>query len=204
MITMFELTLGNWIPVCRFLMENIDHWYGCVIILYKMVVGFAVIRVISGVFLHETFKSAASDDELMIMQKKRIQQKHTQKMEKFLRDADSSGDGGLSKDEFRDILQSGDVKVWFAAQDLDAGDADYLYDLLDDGDGNLTVGELIAGVARLKGAARSIDLFGLMHLVANLDGECSDLRSKADDSKQINKSLKEEIQSQNILDAGGA
>jgi len=99
--------------------------------------------------------------------------------------------------------------VWFSAQDLDAGDADYLYDLLDDGDGNLTVGELISGVARLKGAARSIDLFGLMHLVANLyhrsiNGECSDLRSKADASKQINKSLKEEIQSQNILDAGGA
>lgn len=168
MVTMFELTLGNWIPVCRFLMENISEWWCCVIILYKLVVGFGVIRIISGVFLHETFKAAASDDDLMILNKKRLQHKHQDKMRRFMQRADSSGDGGLSRQEFIDVLKSDDVKVWLSAQEIDAGDADLLFDLLDDGDETLTVGELTSGIARLKGTARSIDLFALMHMVANL------------------------------------
>jgi hypothetical protein len=39
--------------------------------------------------------------------------------------------------------------------DLDAGDIDTLFALIDDGDGGITVDELIKGVSRLKGTARS-------------------------------------------------
>merc|ERR1712007_122789 len=76
MITMTELTLGNFVPVCRYLSEHIDEGYGHGILIYKVVVGFGMLKVMTGVFLHETFKAAGSDDELMVVQKKRAQQKH--------------------------------------------------------------------------------------------------------------------------------
>merc|ERR1712137_885311 len=173
MFTMFELSLGNWIPVSRFLIEDISEWLCLLALAYKLVVGFAVIRIISGVFLHETFKSAATDDALMVMQKKRLMEKHARKMRQFIQKADMSGDGALSREEFKGVLKSEDVKAWFAAQEIDAADADLLFSLLDTGDEELTADELVVGVTRLKGAAKSIDLYGLMHMVAIL------LQSKA-------------------------
>merc|ERR1712107_548177 len=39
MITMFELTLANWIPVTRLLFSNVSEWYGLLILAYKLAVG---------------------------------------------------------------------------------------------------------------------------------------------------------------------
>ena len=41
------------------------------------VVTFAMIQIIRAVFMHETFKVAAADDDLVIMQKERQMEKHT-------------------------------------------------------------------------------------------------------------------------------
>merc|ERR1712137_458661 len=168
MFTMFELSLGNWVVVGRFLMNDISEWFCLFALVHKLAIGFAVIRIISGVFLHETFKAAATDDDLMLMQKKRLMQKHARKMRRFMQKADVSGDGDLSREEFKGVLKSEDVRAWLAAQEIDAGDADLLFSLLDTGDETLTADELVVGVTRLKGAAKSIDLYGLMHMVAVL------------------------------------
>merc|ERR1711957_30898 len=39
-VTMFEMTLGNFGPPTWLLMNNIDEWYGPPMILYKMTMGF--------------------------------------------------------------------------------------------------------------------------------------------------------------------
>merc|ERR550537_2166690 len=99
----------------------------------------------------------------MVMQKRRTKLKHVAKMLQFLRAADDSNDGLLQREEVKKILENPDMKVWLSAQDLDVCDVDLLFDFLDGGEGHISSQELIAGVARLKGAARSIDLVGLMH-----------------------------------------
>ena len=53
---MFEITLGNWPPVARILQENVSEFYVAFSIIHKLVIGFAVIGVINGVFMQETFK----------------------------------------------------------------------------------------------------------------------------------------------------
>merc|ERR1712007_377886 len=50
MVTMYEITLGNWVPVTRLLMEDVSQVYGPVILFYRFVTGFAMVRVITGVF----------------------------------------------------------------------------------------------------------------------------------------------------------
>eukprot|EP00972_Heterocapsa_arctica_P029380 4325467-Heterocapsa_arctica.AAC.1 len=50
MVTTFELTYGNFIPVCRML-QGISEWYALVVIVYKVLVGFIAIRIISGIFM---------------------------------------------------------------------------------------------------------------------------------------------------------
>merc|ERR1719235_80294 len=119
--------------------------------------GFAVIAVINGIFIQETFKVAACDDTLMLMQKERAIAVHTKKMNKLFKAADDNTDGVVSLDELKAILEEDSVRNWLAAQDLMASDADVLFDLLRHPDEHgITALSLVKGVAALKGAARSI------------------------------------------------
>lgn len=168
MISMFELSMANWPQICWTLVNGVSEWYGIVVLLYKLVVGFAVLVVVTGVFLHETFKVASSDDDLMLVQKQRATKNHVAKMERLFREADTSNDGLIDRDEFKKVLNIDKVRTWLSAMELEVSDPDLLFDFLDDGDENITVAELIDGVARLKGAARNIDVVALMHNVNKL------------------------------------
>mmetsp|Transcript_79574 Transcript_79574/g.257730 ORF Transcript_79574/g.257730 Transcript_79574/m.257730 type:complete len:371 (-) Transcript_79574:61-1173(-) len=178
-LSMFELTLGNWIPITRTLHEKVTEWFCPIILLYQSVVVFAVIKVITGIFLHETFKVAGSDDDLMIAQKARQMRKHVQKMKLLMAEADESNDGYLSNDEFIAIAQDARAKTWLAAMELEVRDAQLVFDLIDDGDNRLTAEELVKGIGRLKGNARSLDMFTVMQQVSELQQELRSLSAKA-------------------------
>eukprot|EP00928_Gymnodinium_smaydae_P049059 TRINITY_DN32893_c0_g1_i1.p1 TRINITY_DN32893_c0_g1~~TRINITY_DN32893_c0_g1_i1.p1 ORF type:complete len:575 (+),score=99.80 TRINITY_DN32893_c0_g1_i1:57-1727(+) len=168
--SMYELTLANWPPACRLLAQNVTEWFFLYGVLHKLSIGFAVVGVINSVFMQETFKVAAMDDVLMVRTKDRATKLHAQKMMSFLQEADCcDGDGHISKDEFFNILSDSQVKLWLSSMDLDTSDAETLFDLIDHSeDGLLSFQELVSGVARLKGAARSIDVVVLMRRHAEL------------------------------------
>ena len=50
------------------------------------------------------------------------------------------------------------VVSWMAAYEIDVTDVELLFCLMDDGDGTITAEELVSGVSRLKGFARSMGL----------------------------------------------
>ncbi|CAE7242440.1 CACNA1G [Symbiodinium necroappetens] len=158
MLTMFELTLANWPTAARILQENVTEWYSIFSVAYKLIVGFAAVGIINGVFMQETFKVAASDDKLMMRQKERDRSLHTKKMRTLFAAADESGDGFIDREEFCEIMNIPEVRTWLAAQELPVRDPNVLFSLLDDGDAELTAEELVKGVERLKGTAKGIDL----------------------------------------------
>merc|ERR1712039_784236 len=43
LLSMFEITLGNWAPITRFLQDNVTEWFGFVLMVYHCVVAFAVV-----------------------------------------------------------------------------------------------------------------------------------------------------------------
>ena len=46
-----ELTLANWAPVCRVLLEDVNEWWVVFCLLHKFTVGFAVVGVINAVLM---------------------------------------------------------------------------------------------------------------------------------------------------------
>lgn len=159
LFSMFEVTLANWPPVCRSLSENVSEVFSLLGVLHKVTIGFAFVGVINGVFMQETFKVASTDDRIMMKDKERMVRTHRKKMELFFRMADSSGDGEIDIDEFRTMFSNIDVRMWISSMGLEWSDVDVLFKLIDnERDGRITLDELIAGVGKLKGAARSIDL----------------------------------------------
>jgi hypothetical protein len=162
-LTMLELTDGNWIPVTRVLQENVSQWASAFIILYRLTVAFTIIKVITGVFLHETMRVAGSNDELMITGKIRERLRYRSKMQALFNEADHSSDGCMSKDEFMELLRDDRVKAWFSATGLDLRDPDHVWALFefDDDAEHVNVDKFISAVARLRGPAQRVDLLTL-------------------------------------------
>merc|ERR1711971_733151 len=61
------------------------------------------------------------------------------------------------------------LKTWLQALDIEAHDPNLLFDFLDNGDGQISAQELVGGIARLKGSARSVDLMALMQRHAKVE-----------------------------------
>lgn len=158
LFSMFEMTLANWTILGRFLLEDVGETLGMLTIIYKLTMGFTVIAVINGCFIKETFKLAEQDDLLMIIQKDKERQVHTEKMLKLLDMADTKGDGTLTRNEFIDVCMNPEVDKWLGAQGLRVTDAGAIFDLIDPGEGILHKQELVAGARKLQGNARSLDV----------------------------------------------
>merc|ERR1711879_433921 len=92
-LTMFEITLANWIVPCRLLSENVSEWYALFFIVYRGAVMFALIRVITAVFLAETTRRANSDDNIAFGNKHRTKEAYCRKLKEIFEELDSSGDG---------------------------------------------------------------------------------------------------------------
>jgi hypothetical protein len=162
MLTMFEMTLGNWMPPCRALVENVSEWWMLFSLAHKTVIGFSVVAVITSVFIQETFKAATSDDRIMIMGKERARKTHIKKISALFRHADYNGNGVIDVHEFLNTLADSGLRTWLAAMGLEVRDNLQFFALLDaNGDGQITVQEFVDGIGRLKGTATSYDLVSI-------------------------------------------
>jgi len=162
MLTMFEITLGNWMVPCRTLVENVSEWYSLFFLFHRLVIGFSVVAVMTAVFISETFKVAAVDDRVMMMNRERASKTHMKKVTVLFHHADTDGDGCIDVDEFENVLHDPDIATWLSAMELEVHNHLELFELLDtNGDGSISAFELVDGVRRLKGSAKNYDVMTL-------------------------------------------
>jgi len=158
-LTMFEILFANWSPPARVLVENISEWFSIFFLLYRCVLGFAVLNVVNAVFVQQTMKTASSDEELAFKQKERDVALYTRKVKKLFQSMDSSGDGSINKEEFAKLVNSPMLKFWMGQLELEYHDLMSLFEFLDNGDGEITLMEFIEGAARLRGGAKALDIW---------------------------------------------
>eukprot|EP00931_Biecheleriopsis_adriatica_P055516 TRINITY_DN32851_c0_g1_i1.p1 TRINITY_DN32851_c0_g1~~TRINITY_DN32851_c0_g1_i1.p1 ORF type:complete len:630 (-),score=139.18 TRINITY_DN32851_c0_g1_i1:12-1859(-) len=181
MLSMFELTVGNWAPITRMLVDNVSEWFTIFAIVQNVFIGFAVLSVIRGVFLHETFQVAATDDQIMMAHKTRARKTHQKKMKRLfaIADADGDGDGFLDIDEFRLVCKDDIMQTWLMSMDMNIKDADRVFELIAGGrDSKIDCPTLTKQMSVLKGAATSIDMHILKDEMKVIDSTVKELRSK--------------------------
>jgi hypothetical protein len=162
LLTTFEMTMANWPIPARVLFENVSEWFIWLFVAHKLVVGFAFIGVINGMFVQETLQIAMTDDLTMVLKKQKHMRHQKAKLDKLFLAADSDQNGRVSRTEFARILKNPGVRLWLASMDYDAKDPNYLFDLLDkDGGGDLSASEFLRGMTHLRGVARAMDVLHL-------------------------------------------
>eukprot|EP00929_Paragymnodinium_shiwhaense_P023787 TRINITY_DN14806_c1_g2_i1.p1 TRINITY_DN14806_c1_g2~~TRINITY_DN14806_c1_g2_i1.p1 ORF type:complete len:624 (+),score=97.74 TRINITY_DN14806_c1_g2_i1:203-2074(+) len=164
MFSMYELTMGNWVPISRTIVENVSEWYIIFFVIYRTLVGFAVLKVVTAIFNAETFRVTQSDDNIMLMHKERQIGIHSARMHQLLLEGDETQDGCLNIEEFKTLLTDKKVQKWLAAQEIELKDVELAFRMIDtNSDGRVNAEELVRGLARLKGAARSVDMVTIIH-----------------------------------------
>jgi len=158
---MFEIMFANWGPPCRVLIENVSEWFSIFFLLYRCVLGFAVLNVVNAVFVQQTMRTASSDEELAYKTRQKEIGLYTKKVKRLFQTMDSTGDGAINLEEFSKLVQSPKLKFWMSQLELEYHDLLSLFEFLDNGDGQITLTEFIDGAARLRGSAKAIDVWRL-------------------------------------------
>ncbi|CAE7445714.1 unnamed protein product [Symbiodinium sp. CCMP2592] len=160
-LTMFEILFANWSPPARVLVENFSEWFSIFFLIYRCVLGFAVLNVVNAVFVQQTMKTASSDEDLAFKQKEKDVAMYTRKVKKLFQTIDVSGDGTINIEEFAKLVQSPKMKFWMSQLELEYHDLLSLFEFLDNGDGEITLMEFIEGASRLRGGAKALDVWRL-------------------------------------------
>lgn len=157
-LTCFEITLANWVPVCRALVDEVHPSWTIVFLIYRACVGFAVVKVVSAVFMHETFKCAAADDDLAIRQKARAGAKLLRKLENFFRRMDVDGNGEMCFDEFKVALEDPNMKSWLSTMQIEIHDPQLVWEAAGHKARTTSCRDMARYMARIKREAKHVDL----------------------------------------------
>lgn len=184
--TMYEMTFaGNWPVSARPVLENVNHAYCMFFALYVTVIVFAVLRVITAIFVKETLEVASNDAELMVQERMRKKASYVKKLESIFKAMDDSGDGLLSEEEMSEWLMDERVQAYLESLDVDVAEGEALFRLLQNDEGDITYQDFIAGILRCKGAARAIDQLILQSEVERVADALNNLTMALEEAKVI-------------------
>lgn len=168
--TLYEVTFaGNWPTNARPVMEKADNIFALFFLVYITIIVFALIRVISAIFLKDTLDVVQNDAEHMVVTRLKKRNEDIAKLEGVFRAIDKSGTGLINEEQLAEILSQSAVKDYLQSMDLDVHEGRALFHILDNGDGEVTLDEFIDGIMRCKGPARAIDQVAMSADMKNLD-----------------------------------
>jgi len=183
----FSETRGTWIVIKRFgnvglamrslfasltggdpwdwlltpLME--EHWIFSVLALFFVLFFiFAVMNVVTGVFVDEAMKISQIDKDIMIEDLRSEQRLQKQDFLDLLASLDENGDGTITREELRAMLAEDEIQRWLAGCDidLDLSNLDSVLEVLDHNkSGRIRPADLFSVLSKITGPARSVDLF---------------------------------------------
>jgi len=168
-ITMFEIHMANWASPCRVMINNVGEFWGNALVLYRCVVGFALMSVLGATFVQQAMSVQQHDQDLMILRKQKDTDRFNKKLKALFETMDTDGNGHLSRGEFNAITEDKGLKHWMESLDINPDDLQGLFDMLDTGDGFVSADEFLMGATRLRGSARSLDVAQLLVSVARLE-----------------------------------
>jgi len=168
-VTMFEITHGNRVISCRLLYDEVHESFGAFYVLYRCCCMFAVTTVITAVFVAETNRIAASDDELAITKKQRAKEAYCDKVREFFNELDVSNDGLVSWEESQDLISDRLLSTWLATLEVDAQNLAKLFQLLANEQKQFSINEFIVSLSKVKGPAKIIDMLQAITSVGRLE-----------------------------------
>jgi len=125
---------------------------------------FALLNVITAVFVESAMQRSQNDRELLVQQELEHKLEFIEEMQRLFEELDLDGGGTLTLDEFEKQIQDENILSYLSSMGLDIDQVRTLLTLLDrDQNGEVDIEEFITGCLRLKGGAKSLDMAVLQY-----------------------------------------
>lgn len=152
-ISLFASISGglSWLSAVEPLMDEVSPCLGFVFSFYVAFSTFAMMNVVTGVFVESVMGNAKQDTDVQV----------TNELRKLLASSDCVG--SFTWDQFQGYLRTRQMKDFFKSIDLDISEARGLFQLFDvTGTGYLKIRDFLESCFRLRRPARALELLVLM------------------------------------------
>jgi len=158
MLTMFEISLANWIPCCRLLTRAVSEWFSLFFIIYRCMWCFGTVNVLTAIFIASTNKAVAGDDECVLRRQEKEQGVLEGKLKDLFEEFDLDGGGTVAKAEIAQLKHDPLIKQWANSLEIQVGEIEEMFDLLDaTGNGEVPLKEFMDRVQKLRVGASKLD-----------------------------------------------
>lgn len=165
MYTLFTAVTGgnDWSDLVTPLL-TMDPMLGYVFVMYVTFMFFAVLNIVTGVFVEGAIRTAKDDNDLVIRQEMASEEAFLKEMRLIFSLADRDDSGTLSAEEVEDSFEDERTRLRLKRLGLDVADVNNLFKLLDTNDsGQVGCDDFVLGCLRLRGESKSIDTMTLMY-----------------------------------------
>eukprot|EP00747_Dinoflagellata_sp_TGD_P213732 gnl/TRDRNA2_/TRDRNA2_86653_c0_seq2.p1 gnl/TRDRNA2_/TRDRNA2_86653_c0~~gnl/TRDRNA2_/TRDRNA2_86653_c0_seq2.p1 ORF type:complete len:408 (-),score=50.59 gnl/TRDRNA2_/TRDRNA2_86653_c0_seq2:68-1168(-) len=139
----------HWSEIMAPLVKYCSPWYAILFVIYMSFTIFALMNVITGVFVESAIRTAEDDTKRVLLYQ----------MRDLFREADPTNSGTIRWEQLEAQLDSPQMQSYLRAIDLDPDEARALFFLLDTFEtGEIDADQLIHGCLRLHGSAKAIEL----------------------------------------------
>jgi len=158
-LTLFQaMSGGNDWGIFFDCLVQVSPWWGMLFIFYILFAVFAVVNIVTGVFVDSATQSGKSDKEVVIHEELQSRKEYMKDLNALFQAMDADGDGTMTRAEFDKCLKLDNTQAFFQSMKLDVRKAERLFDLVDsDHSGSVTIEEFINGCFDLHGEATSFD-----------------------------------------------
>eukprot|EP00929_Paragymnodinium_shiwhaense_P098395 TRINITY_DN5986_c0_g2_i1.p1 TRINITY_DN5986_c0_g2~~TRINITY_DN5986_c0_g2_i1.p1 ORF type:complete len:756 (-),score=82.88 TRINITY_DN5986_c0_g2_i1:92-2359(-) len=151
MLSLFQAVTGgvDWNDILKPLMEEISPWCAVLLVMYVAFATFAMLNVVTGIFVESVVKSAKADKDLFLISNARS----------LFESLEGGVHAQMTWELFESMLDRSEMHEFFEAIDVDRSEAKGLFFLLDlDQSGAISAAEFLNGCLRLRGPAKALDL----------------------------------------------
>lgn len=153
------LTMDSWNnslmrPINNYVPQSWVYFYS-----YIALAVFVLMNLVTAIIVDNAVATSRNDEEQAIQAKDRAKAEELSELELLFAMMDTDGSGALSWDEFKAAFRDPNVAKKWKLLDFGPQDCREVFQLLDDGSGEIPTREFFDGLARMKGSARSKDLY---------------------------------------------
>lgn len=162
MMTLFQvMTVDSWTGVMRPMMD-VQPMVVVFFVFFISVSVFILTNLIIAVIVENAFDSAKEDQQELAKELELQREQELEELSAIFHTMDLDGSGMVDKDEVAQAMQIRHVRMKLRILDVNLEDMSALWEILDDGDGELDVDEFIAGMRRMKGEGKAKDVMRLL------------------------------------------
>lgn len=129
------------------------------VILYVVITVFAILNVVTGVFLNTAIESAGADKDVATIRQVHAKAQQVEALQQIFREIDRENDNEVNFEDVRNAMSSGELASFMESLGISTDDVRTLFMLLDsEHKGLIDLDEFVSGCMQLHGPAKSMQM----------------------------------------------